>query len=93
MGFPKGHKVSGNRKGVPNKTTQQFREGLNGFFSGEWSNIKDSFEIVRKKDPAQYLSLMEKYMGYSFPKKRDITSDDKSIIPNVTIVENRDQSK
>ena len=93
MPFEKGHsKTGGRRKKTPNKTTQKFREGLNDFFDGQWDNIQEAFEITRKENPVQYLSLMEKYMGYSFPKKRDITSDDKSIVPNVTITERRDQS-
>jgi len=89
MPFPKGHKLSGSRAGSPNKTTQKFREGLNAFFDGQWKNIKDAFETVRKDNPTQYLALMEKYMGYSFPKKKDITSDDKPIQPAITIKEER----
>jgi len=84
---------NGRPKGTSNKTTQKFREGLNDFFDGQWDHIKEAFETTRKDDPKTYLMLIEKYMCYSFPKKKDITSDDKSIVPNVTITEHRDQSK
>jgi hypothetical protein len=93
MGFEKGHKLSGSRKNKPNKTTQKFREGLNDFFDGQWGNIQAAFKVVEKDDPKTYLMLIEKYMSYSFPKKRDITSDDKPITPDVRITERRDKSK
>lgn len=89
MPFEKGHKLSGSRKGKPNKTTQEFRDGLNKFFDGQWEKMKKAFEDVRKDNPAQYLTLMEKYMGYSFPKRKDITSDDKPIQPAINISEHR----
>ena len=92
MAFEKGHKLSGSRKGKPNKTTQEFREGLNNFFDGQWSKIQEAFEVTRKENPAQYLTLIEKFMGYSFPKKKDITSDDKPI-SGISIIEDRTERK
>ena len=88
MAAPKGNKYGGSRKGVPNKTTKEFREGLNKLFDGQWANMQEAFEEIRKDNPVQYLSLMEKYMAYSFPKKRDITSDDKPIQAETKVIVN-----
>jgi len=56
---------------------------------GEIENIKPALDKVRSDNPTQYVSLMEKLMGYVIPKKKDITSNDESIVPSVTIIEDR----
>ena len=90
MAAPKNHaKAGGRQKGVPNKVTGTARELLTDILNGEVDNIKTSLERVRNDDDFKYLSILEKWMSYVLPKKRDITSDDKSIVPSITIIEDR----
>ena len=80
MPFEKGHKkATGRPKGVPNKATTESRELLNGIISGQIKNIEKSLDATREDDDYKYLTIMERLIGYVFPKKKDITSDDKPI--------------
>ena len=78
---------NGRPKGQPNKATQEIREKLQEAISGEMKDIKKTLANSKKENPAQYLTLLEKFMGYIIPKKKDITSDDKPIQPAITIKE------
>ena len=80
MPFEKGHKMAtGRPKGVPNKATTEIRDKLRDAISGEMKDIKKTLTDIKKDNPAQYLTLLEKFMGYIIPKKKDITSDDSPI--------------
>ena len=94
MAFKKGNKQStGRPKGAANKITVEIRDKLKEVIEGEMGNVKITLDNIKKDNPAQYLTLLEKFMGYVVPKKKDITSDDKSIVPNVTITERRDTTE
>ena len=84
---------NGRPKGTPNKATQELRDKIKTILEGQKEDIEKALNELKKDNPAQYLAAMDKLMAYVVPKKRDITSDDKSFIPSVTITENRDQSK
>ena len=90
MPFEKGHKkATGRPKGTPNKATAEIRAKLQEAISGEMKDIKKTLADIKKENPAQYLTLLEKFMGYIVPKKKDITSDDKAIRPAINISEHR----
>ena len=94
MPFEKGHdKMGGRQKDTANKVTQDLRERMKMIIDGEIDNIQPALDTIRQDNPVQYVSLVEKLMGYVMPKKKDVTSNDQSIVPNVTITEHRDQSK
>jgi len=78
-GKGKTNNPNGRPKGTPNKTTLEARELFNEVISGEVKNIKESLDRIRKEDHYKYMSVIEKLFGYVFPKKRDITSNDKPI--------------
>jgi hypothetical protein len=80
---------NGRPRGVPNKATAEIRDKLKAAIEGEMDSIPETLKQMKQDNPVQYLSLLEKFMAYIVPKKRDITSDDKSLIPNVTITERR----
>ena len=87
MPFKKGHKLSGSRKNKPNKATQEVKEKLNNIIESQAKHIGPELDKLRKEDPQKYLTLLEKFVAYVVPKKRDITSDDKPIQPAITIKE------
>jgi hypothetical protein len=89
MPFEKGHKkATGRPKGVPNKATTELRETLNKIIEAESKHIGTELAKLRKDDPQKYLTLLEKFVAYVVPKKRDITSDDKPI-QGINISEHR----
>jgi len=93
MPFEKGHsKIGGRQKDTANKITQDLRERMKAIIDGEIENIQPALDTIRNDNPVQYVSLIEKLMGYVLPKKKDVTSNDQSLVPNVTITEHRDQS-
>ena len=79
---------NGRPKGSPNKATAEIRERLLNAIQTEMKDVGITLQQLKKDNPAQYLSLLEKFMAYIVPKKRDITSDDKPIT-GITIVEDR----
>lgn len=93
MPFEKGKSgnPSGRSKGSPNKVTQEIREKLEAAIQGEMKDIQKTLRGIKKENPTQYLTLLEKFMGYIVPKKKDITSDGEPIqvvpISGVNIIE------
>lgn len=82
---------NGRPKGVPNKTTFEIREKLKTILESETKSIQATLKEIKKDNPVQYLTLLEKFLAYVIPKKRDITSDDKPIqvapITGIRIIE------
>jgi hypothetical protein len=79
--FQKGHKkLAGKKTGTQNRTTTQAKEFLEKIMFGQLDNVNECFELL-KKDPAKYIDAYSKMFGYVLPKKTDITSNDKPIIP------------
>ena len=89
MAFEKGHKLSGSRKGKLNKTTKTVKEIYADILTHEQQFWPDILEQLRKDNPYQYMMVMDKLSNKVVANKKDITSDDKSIIPNVTITEEK----
>ena len=90
MAAPKNHaKAGGRKKGVPNKITQDLRDNTRLLLEGEFPNLKAVLAELRKENKVAYANLIEKFMAYVVPKKRDITSDDKPIQPAINISEHR----
>ena len=90
MAAPKNHaKAGGRKKGIPNKITQELRDSISMFLKGEYEHLNDVLEDLRKNNKVAYINAIEKFTAYVVPKKRDITSDDKSIQPEINIIENR----
>ena len=90
MPFKKGQ--SGNPKGrpnVPNKITQEKREKLSKILDIGLKELPGCMKQIQKDKPEVYVKLMLEVASFIVPKKKDITSDDKSIVPNVIIKEER----
>jgi hypothetical protein len=88
MGFPKGHKLSGSRKGKENKTTGKAKELFISIMEGEVDYIKQSLELVRRKNPADYLNVLSKFYPYFMPKQIDMTSGGEAFVPPNIIAPN-----
>lgn len=94
MAARKGHEKAGGReKGTPNKTTQEIRDKLQAAIEGEMGDIQATLQELKGENKAQYLTLLEKFMAYIIPKKKDITSDGESIAPTINIHEDRTERK
>lgn len=91
MPFEKGRKkTGGKKKGTPNKTTAEIREILTGIIQNEIPHVEKALLSLRQDNESAYIDKVQKLMEYVLPKKRDITSDDKAIIPAIVIKEDRD---
>ena len=75
----------------PNKVTQELKQFYTSLLAGERENIKKALEELYADDPHKYLMAIDKISNKVVANKRDITSDDKSIVPNVTITERRNK--
>lgn len=84
---------NGRPKGSPNKTTVDLKEFYQAIMDKNRDRIDAALDKLYQEDPHKYLMAIDKMSQKVIANKRDITSDDKSIVPNVTITERRDQSK
>lgn len=83
----------GKPKGAEAKTTKAAKELFVNIMQGEVSNIKDSLDKVRKKDPARYLDTLSRLFPYFMPKQVDITSDGETFIAPQIILNGANRAK
>lgn len=76
----------------PNKITKDMRESITLMLENHFPKLNKVLDQLEKDNPVAYANLIEKFMAYVIPKKKDITSDDQSIVPNVTIIEHRNNT-
>jgi hypothetical protein len=87
MPFEKGNQLAGNRKGIPNKSTQEIRNAFQLLVESNLDNMKIWLSDVAAEDPERALEIIMKMSEYIVPKlsrteiKADVT--DKSIIINL----------
>lgn len=90
MAAPKNHaKAGGRKKGTPNKITQDLKEFYVALMDNNRDKIETALEELYNEDKHKFLMAIDKMSQKVIANKRDITSDDKSIVPNVTIKEER----
>jgi hypothetical protein len=84
MAFKKGKSgnPAGKPKGAEARTTKEAKELFISIMNGEVDNIKDSFDKIRKKDPAKYLDVLAKLFPYFMPKQMEINATGKIITVN-----------
>jgi hypothetical protein len=96
-GFKSG---GGSRKGVPNKTSQEFRETVRALLDANSGNVQRWLTLVAEgdgtdtlpPDPARALDLMAKLAEYAAPKLGRIEhtgAEGKALPAGPTIVINR----
>jgi hypothetical protein len=92
MAALKGNKNAkpGSRKGIPNKTTREFKEALNHFIQNSQENLLDWLEEIEL--PEKRIDCFVKIAEFVYPKlaRTDITSDNKPIqsIPMLVVPQN-----
>ena len=92
MAAPKNHaKAGGRKKGTPNKVTQDLKEFYVALMDDNREKIQWALDTI--EDPYQYLMAIDKISQKVIANKRDITSDDQSIVPHVTIIERRNSTE
>jgi len=92
MGFQQGHKLSGSRKGIPNKTTKEIRDAFQMLVEDNLDNMKIWLSDVGETDPERALEILIKLSEFIVPKlsRTDIKAEvtDKSIVINLKPIEN-----
>lgn len=68
MAFKKGHKLSGNRKGIPNRTTTATKEFIHKLFESNLDQMQDWLNRIAADDPAKAMTLMLQMAEYIIPK-------------------------
>ena len=80
MAKPKGsEKTGGRQKGVPNKANKKGKELLLQVIEGQSEHVSKTLDLVRDKNPVEYLKIVNKFYDYVLPKKRDMTTDGEPI--------------
>jgi hypothetical protein len=89
MPFKKGQSGNpgGRPEGATNKTTSKLREAITDILNDQGDKIKKALAELEREDKKAYLMVVEKFMSYVVPKKRDITSNDETITPSIIIEE------
>jgi hypothetical protein len=95
MTFKKGQSGNkdGRKKGAQNESTKAIKAIYVDILQHEQQFWPDILEKLREENPHQYMMVMDKISQKVVANKRDITSDDKPITPDVRITERRDKSK
>ena len=77
MGFEIGHKKMGGRaKGIPNRTTSDFRAILGDFIYGQAELLPEVFGSI--KSPEKRLELIIKLLPFVVPKMQDFSLENLS---------------
>ena len=76
----------------PNKTTKELKEFYVSLLSGETERIKEALGELFKENKVAYMAAIDKISKKVVADKRDITSNDESILPSITIIEKRADS-
>jgi len=77
MGFEIGHKKMGGRaKGIPNRTTSDFRAILGDFIYKEAESLPEVFSSI--KSPEKRLELIIKLLPFVVPKMQDFSLENLS---------------
>lgn len=71
----------------PNKVTQELKEFYVALMAKNKEKIQKALDDLYKDDPAKYLMAIDKISQKVIANKRDITSDDQAIVPQITIRE------
>ena len=88
-GKGKTNNPNGRKKGTPNKITQDLKEFYVALMDNNRDKIQQALEDLYKDDPHKYLLAIDKISQKVIANKRDITSDDKPMVPSITIKEER----
>ncbi len=77
MGFQNGHKKMGGRaKGIPNRTTSDFRAILGDFIFGQVELLPEVFGSIQS--PEKRLELIIKLLPFVVPKMQDFSLENLS---------------
>ena len=83
-GRKKGTQKTGGRiSGTPNRTTKEAKLFLEQIMFGQLDNMEEALNGLKEKDYSRYLDACSKLFTYVLPKKTDVTSDDKPIVPRL----------
>jgi hypothetical protein len=80
-------KTGGRSAGTPNRTTKEAKELLEQVLLGQVDNIKTSLDSLKKESDSKYLDACSKLFTYVLPKKTDVTSDNKALIPQLPTIQ------
>jgi hypothetical protein len=89
MGFQKGNKYGGRKKGAINRSTEQMKLTIARAVNNSLNSLQEDLERIRKEDPEKAIQLSTKLLEYTLPKMKSIdmtaTMDITSKIEEITI--------
>jgi hypothetical protein len=91
-GFPKGHKLSGSRKGCPNKATQSIREAFQKLADNNIDELDGWLRRVAQDNPKEALKIYLELAEYLTPKlsRSEVTVEEKEKEKTIIVIGGRE---
>lgn len=89
--------MAGRKKGTPktggrkanslNRTTKEYHELFVSIMNGQVDSIASALKKIEREDPEKYINALSKLFQYYMPRKTDVTSDNKPLIPQLPVIQ------
>ena len=78
MAFPKGHNLSGSRKGCPNKASAEVKPLIIATITGNYEDLQPALNRLKEQNPAMFVKYMIDLMKLVVPTEQNLSVTDKT---------------